>query len=136
MIDRPTQHRPGVPLGSSPAEVRRRLEALERVLERAVTIPGINRKVGLDAIAGLVPVGGDLITAAMGLYLVWEARNLGLPKGKLVRMLGNVGFDAMVGSVPVLGDVFDFMFRSNTRNLNLIKRHLDRYHPETALIEG
>ena len=138
MID-PSVRRPrptGIPLGSGPADVRRRIEALERVLERAVTIPGINRKVGLDAIAGLVPVGGDVLTAAMGLYLVWEARNLGLPKGKLMRMVGNVGFDAVIGSVPLLGDVFDFLFRSNTRNLRMIKRHLDRFHPGTALIEG
>lgn len=119
----------GLPVGNDPAAVRRRIEALERLLERSFVIPGINRPVGLDAIAGLIPVVGDLVTAAMGAYLVWEASNLGLPKWKLWRMAGNVAFDSAVGAIPVAGDLFDFLFRSNTRNLKIIRRHLDRHHP-------
>lgn len=119
----------GLPLGNDPAAVRRRIEALEQLLERSFVIPGINRPVGLDAVAGLIPVVGDVVTAAMGAYLVWEASNLGLPKWKLWRMAGNVAFDSAIGAIPVAGDVFDFLFRSNTRNLKLIKRHLDRHHP-------
>ncbi|HUD29679.1 MAG TPA: DUF4112 domain-containing protein, partial [Novosphingobium sp.] len=102
-----------LPLGNDPASIRRRVEALERVLEQALTVPGINRKVGLDAIVGLVPVAGDLVAAAMGLYLVWEARNLRMSKWQLARMTANVGFDTMVGAIPVAGDLFDFVFRSN-----------------------
>ncbi len=101
-----------LPLGTDPASVRQRIEAMEIVLERAVTIPGIRYKVGLDAIAGLVPVVGDVLTAAMGAYVIWEARNLGMPKWKLVRMAGNVAFDTAVGAVPIAGDLFDFIFRS------------------------
>jgi hypothetical protein len=119
----------GLPVGNDPAAVRRRIEALEQVLERSFVIPGINRPVGLDAIAGLVPVVGDVVTAMMGAYLVWEARNLGMPKWKLWRMAGNVAFDTALGAVPVAGDVFDFLFRSNTRNLKIVKRHLDKHHP-------
>lgn len=119
----------GLPTGNDPAAVRRRIEALEHVLERSFVIPGINRPVGLDAIAGLVPVVGDVVTAAMGAYLVWEASNLGMPKWKLWRMAGNVAFDTALGAVPVAGDVFDFLFRSNTRNLKIVKRHLDKHHP-------
>lgn len=119
----------GLPTGNDPAAVRRRIEALEHVLERSFVIPGINRPVGLDAIAGLVPVVGDVVTAAMGAYLVWEASNLGMPKWKLWRMAGNVAFDTALGAVPVAGDVFDFLFRSNTRNLRIVKRHLDKHHP-------
>jgi hypothetical protein len=119
----------GLPVGNDPAAVRRRIEALEHVLERSFVIPGINRPVGLDAIAGLVPVVGDVVTAAMGAYLVWEASNLGMPKWKLWRMAGNVAFDTALGAVPVAGDVFDFLFRSNTRNLKIVKRHLDKHHP-------
>jgi hypothetical protein len=122
-------------LGSDPASVRRRVEAMEKVLERSFVLPGFNRPVGLDAVAGLVPVVGDLITAAMGAWLVWEARNLGMPRWHLVRMAGNVGVDTLLGAVPLVGDVFDFMYRSNTRNLRIIKRYLDRHHPETGLIE-
>jgi len=125
-----------LPLGNDPVAIRQRVEALEKVLERSFTIPGINRPVGLDAVVGLVPVAGDLIGAVLGLYLVWEARNLGMSKFKLARMLANVGFDTAVGAVPLAGDVLDFLFRSNTRNLKMIRRHLDKHHPHTRIIEG
>ncbi len=123
-------------LGSDPASVRRRVEALEQLLERAFVIPGTNRRIGVDAIAGLVPVAGDTITALMGIYLVWEARNLGMSKWQLARLTGNVGFDWLLGLVPFAGDVFDFFFRSSSRNLRMIRRHLDRHHPGTKIIEG
>ena len=126
----------GLPFGSDPASVRRRIEALEQLLERAFVIPGTNRRIGVDAIAGMVPVAGDTITALMGIYLVWEARNLGMSKWQLARMTGNVGFDWLVGLVPFAGDVFDFFFRSSSRNLRMIRRHLDRHHPGTKIIEG
>ena len=118
-----------VSLGRDPAAVRQRIEAMERLLERSFTIPGIRMPVGLDAVAGLVPVLGDLLAAALGAYLVWEASNLGLPKWKLWRMAGNVAFDSAIGAVPVAGDVFDLLFRSNSRNLRIVKRHLDKHHP-------
>ncbi len=125
-----------LPLGSDPQSVRQRIEALEKLLEGMFVVPVLGRRVGLDAIVGLVPVAGDVITAAMGLYLIWEARNLGLPKWKMWRMLGNVGFDTLVGAVPVAGDLFDFLYRSNTRNLRIIRRHLDKHHPQTVVLEG
>ena len=103
-----------------------RIERLERLLEGAVRIPGLSRRIGMDAIIGLVPGIGDAATAAMGLYVVWEARNLGLSRLTLLRMIGNVGVDAMIGSVPVAGDLFDFFFRSNSRNLKLLRKHLNR----------
>lgn len=127
---------PEIPLGRDPLSVRRRIEALEQVLERAFVIPGINRPIGLDAIAGLIPVAGDLIAAGLGLYLVWEARNLGMSKFQLARMIGNVGFDTLLGAVPVAGDLFDFLYRSNTRNLRIVRKHLDKHHPQTRTIEG
>lgn len=127
---RPRPMNTGVfPTGSDPASVRRRIEAMEHVLERSFMIPGINRPVGLDAIAGLVPVLGDVVTAAMGAYIVWEANNLGMPRWKLWRMAGNVAFDTAIGAIPVAGDLFDLLFRSNTRNLRIVKRHLDKHHP-------
>ena len=109
---------------------------MEMLLERSFVIPGIKRPVGLDAIAGLIPVVGDIVSAALGAYIVWEANNLGIPKWKLWRMAGNVAFDTAVGAIPVAGDLFDFMFRSNTRNLRIIKRHLDKHHPASKVIEG
>lgn len=125
-----------LPLGNDPASVRKRIEALEFMLERSIVIPVINRPIGLDAIAGLVPVAGDLLTAAMGAYIVWEARNLGMPKWKLWHMAGNVAFDTAVGAVPLAGDVFDFLFRSNSRNLKIVKRHLDKHHPAQMVIDA
>lgn len=125
-----------LPLGNDPMAIRRRVEALEFVLERAVHLPGLNRKIGLDAILGLVPVAGDAIAAALGLYLVWEARNLGMSRWQLARMTANVGFDALIGAVPLAGDLFDFLYRSNSRNLKIVLRHLDRHHPHTRIIEG
>ena len=125
-----------LPTGSDPHSIRQRVEALELLLERSFRIPGINYPIGLDAVVGLVPVLGDIVTIAMGAYLVWEGRNLGMPRWKLWRMAGNVAFDTAVGAVPVVGDAADFLFRSNTRNLKIIKKHLDKHHPSTRVIEG
>jgi hypothetical protein len=125
-----------LPLGNDPQSVRKRIETMETLLERSFRIPGINYPVGLDAIAGLVPVVGDVVTAAMGAYIVWEARNLGMPKWKLWRMAGNVAFDTAVGAIPIAGDAFDLLFRSNTRNLKIVRKHLDKHHPATRVIEG
>lgn len=126
----------GLPLGRDVAAVRQRIEAMEKLLERSFVIPGTRQPVGLDAIMGLIPIGGDVISAAFGLYIVWEARNLGMSKGAMAKMVGTVGFDWAIGLIPFVGDAADFFFRSNTRNLRRIKRHLDRHHPSTATIDG
>ncbi|MBO9377746.1 DUF4112 domain-containing protein [Sphingomonas histidinilytica] len=125
---------PGV--GTDPASVRRRVEAMEGLLERMFVIPGLNRPVGLDVMLDLIPVVGPAIGAVMGSWLVWEARNLGLSKWQMTRMFGNVGIDLLLGAIPWVGAIPDFFFRSNSRNLKLLKRHLDRHHPATATIEG
>src|SRR3546814_5453092 len=67
----------------------------------------------------------------MGGYLIWEARNLGMPKWKIWRMMGNLGVDTALGAIPLVGDAFDLLFRSNSRNLKIIKRHLDKHHPRS-----
>lgn len=125
-----------LPIGRDPMSVRRRIEAMEKILERAFTVPGTGYRVGADAVVGLIPVVGDVITAAMGAWLVWEARNLGMSKFHLARMVGNVGFDTLVGAIPLAGDLFDLAFRSNSRNLRIVKRWLDKHHPSTMTIEG
>jgi hypothetical protein len=124
-----------LPLGKDAAAVRRRIEGMEKLLERGFTIPGTNQKFGLDVILDLIPVGGDFIAAAMGLYMVMEARNLNMPKSAIMRMLGNVGFDWLLGLIPFVGAIPDFFFRSNSRNLRIIRRHLDKHHPSTAVID-
>ena len=123
-------------MSRDPQAVRQRLEAVEMLLERSFHIPGTKIPVGLDAVLGLVPVLGDVISAAMGAYMVWEARNLGMSKWQLVRMTANVGIDTVLGAVPLVGDLFDFVWKSNSMNLRIIKKHLDKHHPGTRVIEG
>lgn len=122
--------------GSDPASVRYRIEMMEKLLERVLTIPGTRQTVGFDALIGIIPVAGDVVAAAMGAYMIWEARNLNMPKSAMFRMAGNVGFDWVIGLIPGVGDAADFFFRSNTRNLKIIKRHLDRHHPGTATVDS
>ncbi len=119
-----------------PQAVRARVEAMEKLLERAFVIPGINRPIGVDSIVGLIPVVGDIATALMGAYIVWEARNLGMSRMQLTRMAANIGIDTALGAIPFAGDLFDFFWRSNSRNLRIIRKHLDKHHPGTRTIEG
>lgn len=143
-MDTPFSRRPAtarvidmqLPVGTDPASVRARVSAMEKLLERSLVIPGINVPIGLDVLVGLVPVLGEIVTMGMGAYIVWEARNLGLPKWKLARMGLNVLFDTAIGAIPLVGDAADLVFRSNTRNLRLILKHIDKHHPETRVIEG
>lgn len=125
-----------LPTGTDVQSIRQRVEAMEMLLERSFKVPGTNFPIGLDSIIGLIPVLGDIVTTALGAYIVWEARNLGLPKWKLWRMAGNIAVDTAIGAVPLVGDAADVLFRSNTRNLRIIKKHLDKHHPETRIIEG
>ncbi len=123
-------------IGTDPQSVRQRVEAMERILERLFVIPGTKQQVGLDVILDLVPVVGDIAAAALGAYIVWEAKNLGMSKWQMSRMAGNVGVDWLLGLIPFVGAIPDFFFRSNSRNLKIIKRHLDKHHAEAATLEG
>ncbi|HET9811940.1 MAG TPA: DUF4112 domain-containing protein [Sphingomicrobium sp.] len=123
-------------LGTDPVSVRRRVEAMEKLLERLIVIPGLNRPVGLDVILDLVPIAGSTAGAVLGAYLAWEARNLGMSKWAVARMAGNVGVDWLIGLIPWVGAIPDLLFRSNTRNLRIIKRHLDKHHPAGAIVDA
>lgn len=122
-------------LAGDPASVRQRIEGMEKILERMFVVPGINQPVGLDALLSLIPGVGTVSAAALGSYIAWEARNLKMSKWQMTRMAGNIGFDLLLGAIPLIGAIPDFFFRSNTRNLRIIKRHLDKHHPETKTIE-
>ena len=136
-IDQPTpkMKREMPRLGSDPASVRQRIEGMEKILERMFVIPGINKPVGLDVILDLVPGLGTVSAAVLGSYIAWEARNLGLSKWQVTRMAGNIGFDMLLGAIPWIGAIPDLFFQSNTRNLRIIKRHLDKHHPHTRTID-
>ena len=125
-----------LPIGRDPVSVRRRVEAMEHLLEGLFVIPGINRRIGLDVILDALPFAGSSIAAALGAWMVWEARNIGMSKLQMARMLGNVGFDWLLGMIPLVGAIPDFFFRSNSMNLKMIHRHLDRHFPASVTIEG
>ncbi len=103
-----------------------RIEAIAKLLDVAFVLPGTNIRYGIDGLIGLIPVVGDIITTAISLWLVREARALGAPWYLTTRMLGNVALDGVVGIVPFAGDAFDVMFRANMRNVRLLRRWLDK----------
>ena len=115
------------PFGELTREQRlARLEALSKLLDVAFVLPGTNIRYGIDGLIGLIPVVGDIITTAISLWLVREARALGAPWHITSRMLANVALDGVVGLVPLAGDAFDVMFRANVRNVRLLRRWMDK----------
>ncbi len=108
----------------------RRIRGLAKLMDTALRIPGTGVSLGADSVLGLIPGIGDFGAAAVSLFIVNEARRLGVPKELLFKMLLNVGFDTVAGSVPVLGDVFDVYFKSNRRNLQLVLDHFGLDHAD------
>lgn len=123
-------------LQKDPHSVRQRVEAMERLLERSFTLPGTRQQFGLDVILEVIPIVGDVAATALGTYMLWEARNLGMSKWQMSRMATNVGVDFLLGLIPFIGLIPDFFFRSNSRNLKIIKRHLDKHHSAGAVIDA
>lgn len=102
------------------------LAALADFLDTRYRIPGTRLRYGIDAILGLVPGIGDTLAALPALYLIWRARQLGVPQSLVLRMLANVGVDTVFGSVPIAGNVFDLFFKASRRNVALLRRHIER----------
>ncbi len=123
-------------IDASPAErkrrARERLITLTRLMDSAVDLPVLRTKVGLDALLGLVPIAGDLLSAAIGVYLITQARELGASRWLQAKMLRNLVVDAAVGSVPLAGDIFDVYFRAHRRNLKLLQQHLGEPYLDAA----
>ena len=103
------------------------VETLAWLLDNSIPVPGTGgRRFGLDAVIGFVPVVGDLVSGGIGLFVVWRGARLGLPRVVVARMLANSAIDLAVGSIPVIGDAFDLWFKANTRNLALMRRHVEQ----------
>jgi hypothetical protein len=117
-------------------ETRTRLDALARLLDSAIRVPGTNVRFGADALLNLIPGVGTLTSKGMSAYLIWEARRLGVPTTTLVRMAGNVGVDFVISAIPFVGWVADVFYRANLRNMALLREHLDRTHPSSRTIDG
>ncbi len=118
---------PGRAAGLSAAETARRLARLRRVawlMDGAFRLPGGRFRFGLNSIIGLPPGVGDAALAAISLYIVYEAWQLGVPRVAIARMLGNIAIETAAGSVPIAGDLFDVAFKANLRNMDIIDRHV------------
>lgn len=102
-------------------EIDENLETLSRYLDGLFRIPGVGWKFGLDALIGLIPNVGDVATSLVSFYILVAGVRYGVPKITLVRMAFNIGLDYLVGAIPFVGDAFDFFWKSNKQNMDLIR---------------
>jgi Domain of unknown function (DUF4112) len=109
----------------------KRMRQLSRLLDSAIVIPGTKQRIGLDPILGLIPGGGDTVSAALSGYIIIEAARMGLPREALIQMVMNLAIDTVVGSVPVVGDVFDVFSKANLRNMQIVESHAQIPLPST-----
>ncbi len=108
-----------------------RVRFMCNLLDQCITLPG-GMRIGIDPIVGLLPGLGDILGAALSLYIVYEAARLGLRKRTLLRLIVNVGIESLIGTFPVLGDIFDAVWKANMRNLRLIELHYNPGRPERS----
>jgi hypothetical protein len=112
------------------------LQQLAHLLDAAVRIPGTNIRFGLDAVLGLIPGAGDMLGGVLSAFIVLKAANAGAPRSVIARMVMNVAVDSIVGAVPILGDLFDVGWKSNTRNVQLLQRYVERPQATRAVSRG
>jgi hypothetical protein len=102
-------------------EIEENLDTLSRYLDGLFKIPGTGWKFGLDSLIGLIPNVGDMATSLVSFYILIAGVRYGVPKITLVRMAFNIGLDYVVGSIPFIGDAFDFFWKANKQNMDLIR---------------
>ena len=103
------------------------VEALAWLLDNSIPVPGTGgRRFGVDAIIGIIPGVGDVVSGIVGLLVVWRGSRMGLSRIVVARMLLNALLDIAIGAIPIIGDAFDLWFKASTRNLALMRRHLER----------
>ena len=110
----------------------RALRHLSELLDSAFVVPGTAYRIGLDPIIGLVPIIGDLVSPLFTIGILWQGRDLGIPKVVQLRMIFNASIDALIGAIPLAGDLFDFAWKSNKMNLALLERHAYEEHRASA----
>ena len=99
------------------------VERLAQWMDSRFLIPGTNIRFGFDPLLSLFPVAGDLVTFLISCALIYTMRNHGASRKVVIRMLLNSTLDAVIGAVPLVGTIFDIFYRSNTRNVELLKEH-------------
>ncbi|MCM3902240.1 MAG: DUF4112 domain-containing protein [Pyrinomonadaceae bacterium] len=107
---------------SRSVEVERSLERLSWLLDDLFRLPIIGWRVGLDALVGLIPGVGDTATTLASLYILTSAVRYRVPKITLLRMGLNLGIDYVVGALPLVGDLFDAWWKSNQKNIDLLRQ--------------
>lgn len=113
----------------------KRIRKIARLLDTAIGIPGTKFRFGLEPILGLIPGGGDLITALISAYSIYLATSFGLEKSEILKMVRNVAIDTALGSIPIVGDIFDAYFKSNIRNLEILEEHIAKTEAEDLVEE-
>ena len=106
------------------------VERLERILDNSIALPG-GYKIGVDGLIGLIPGIGDLFTGGISMFLVYKAVQLNIPKFTIAKMVLNIAVDTTLGSIPLVGDIFDFAWKSNTKNAKIIRKHIENENTQT-----
>ncbi|HUP81045.1 MAG TPA: DUF4112 domain-containing protein [Pirellula sp.] len=119
------QPKDSTPWVEGPSQTRRGLESLAWLLDESVRIPGFGFRVGLDGILGLIPGIGDVLSTAISAFIIRKAASLGVPRIVLLRMALNTLIDLAIGAIPLIGDLFDFGWKANKQNIQLLIKHLD-----------
>jgi hypothetical protein len=102
-------------------EIEKGLDDIARYLDGLFRIPGTGWRFGLDALIGLIPNVGDTLTSLASFYILFAGARYGVPKITLLRMAFNIGLDYLIGAIPFVGDIFDFFWKSNQKNMDLIR---------------
>jgi hypothetical protein len=105
--------------------IARDLEQLARWMDSVFRVPGLGLRFGLDAILGLIPGAGDFATSLVSIYIFTAANRYGVPRITVLRMALNIVIDLVMGAIPFVGDAFDLYWKSNQRNVELLRRHVD-----------
>lgn len=108
-------------LSHKTVQVEKNLDDLSHYLDGLFRVPGTTWRFGLDSLIGLIPNVGDTLTLIPSLYILVSGVRYGVPKITLLRMGFNLGLDYVVGSVPFIGDAFDFFWKANKQNMDLIR---------------
>lgn len=98
------------------------IERFSWLLDESIPLPG-GYRIGLDGFLGLIPGIGDFIGGLLSSVLIYKANQIGVPRTILLRMIINMLIDSTLGAIPVLGDIFDFVWKANKRNANLLARY-------------